>query len=298
MTYSYILKAGTDLYHGTNIDKADFQVKSQRPFWLGLTEKVASDYGQNKVCVTLGKDLKLINIMHQSFHNELVAIVYSDTNLNFVQKATLLAPLGLPSIDTQMHILDSLNGGVYTLKDDPTMKLTLDVYAPFVGNKHRYSVQTPTRNLDMELIEYIIAHFNTDKAYATYDGYIAPSYWPSCHHGGFLHPEVCVFPWNSHSEQETGESTMFTKIRILSGGKFNAKKQYGGHHEEFPSVLSNLGYKSWDDVTRPYRKMVSFITKDERIASGVEAPQCEKRRDQLVLKVVRGGVQINANKFP
>ena len=185
--YDYTLPLGTTLYHGSSRIIHRHTFDPDRPMWVAREKEYALQYGAHITILTTTKTLRLLNVMHGSFHNDVSHRVYCDASLSFEDKCHILAPLGLPSLDCQLMYCARLDGGVYEWKDDPALKFSLDMHIPFVCGKHRYSLNTPGKPLDVNMARYLM------KTYPEYDGYIAPTHWPSYHHGGFVLPEVCLF---------------------------------------------------------------------------------------------------------
>lgn len=264
--FDYWLSPQTRFIHKNDIANS-LVIDSNRPLWLTL-ENEKNIYGTTSHSFQLQDtytSLKLINIMHPDFHNDFTSLVFQDRDLSFDNKCEILAPLGLPSFTTQMHAIDRCKDGVYDGNDNVAMKYTLDVYMPFVGNHHRYSVmQASGRNLDMEMVKYIMSK------YSTYSGYIAPELWPSCHHGGFISPEVCIFKPNILQYQ--GVVGVQVGRRTRKSGKINDKKMGGFDTDasistkpvELPESLKKFGWKSWDELVRPHPICVDYVSKQQR----------------------------------
>lgn len=189
MDYDITIPFNTVIYHGSDKHLNELH---NIPIWATMKEDHSKPYGDVINTFTTNTALKLINVMHPTFHSDFIHSVYSNDRLVFKDKCLILAPLGLPSFDTQMMYLNKLPGGVYEWKDDAALKLTLDLHIPFVNGKHRYSIKMSELDLDLNMVDYL------KDEYPQYDGYIAPTYWPSYHHGGFLVPEVCIFDSKRH----------------------------------------------------------------------------------------------------
>lgn len=213
--FTIVLDAGSVFYRGTD-KKVDSPLQSL-PSWFGdLT--TAQSYGSNIFSYRATRRLRLLNITHPIFHADFIAKINVKYEKNPKMKGKILAPLGLPDLETQMQYVAPLTSGNY---NDPTKRpRAIDIELPFFGNKHRYSSETPTDKLDI-----LMAH-EMKLLYPDHDGYTSPILWPSYHHNGFLHPETCLFnPYTSVTLLETSFQT--------GGGSSLANEKYAEWLQEY-----------------------------------------------------------------
>ena len=181
------------LYHGNA--SPSFNIR-ELPIWITSNE-YAKLYGTyvHTIKVNHEKDLELLNIMHPQWQDKFMHTVYTDNTLSTREKFEMMAPFGLPSLNTQLHFVERMADGLYDWSDDVeknSIRASIDYHASVFRDTHRFSKAYQNENmpsLDLSVVKYMMNHPTFNK----YDGYIAPLHWPSYHHGGFLTPEVCIF---------------------------------------------------------------------------------------------------------
>ena len=192
---TFVLSRGSELYHGTttegSIDLHD------KPTWFGDFH-AARTYGDrvHKLVVD-ARDLRLLDVSRPAFHADFVGrvnMLFTGSKASGMdpRKERALAPLGLPDLETQLLVVPPMTDGLYERPgaDDVRGNALFDKIQRFVGyfgRHHRYSLAAEDNNLDKDMVQAMIL------AYPTHDGYTCPIMWPSCHHGGFLLPETCLF---------------------------------------------------------------------------------------------------------
>jgi len=189
---NYIINLNDSFYHGSSnkglVLRNDF-------LWCALDYDIAVKYaeeGVNVYTVKTKRSLKLIDITNENFHKDFMNKVnnyYAFNKIKQTEKWKSLVPLGLPSLKIQMQHLQPTISGVYPSSKQQKMIDTIDYFAEFIGNKHRYSAVTKDYgNLDTDMVKMIRQLYGD-----AVDGIISPSLWPSYHQGGFQHPEICIF---------------------------------------------------------------------------------------------------------
>lgn len=237
--FTIVIEEGNVFYKG--VDKPIETLKNE-PLWLGDLA-TARDYGSDIVQYTLTKSVKLLDVANSSFHTDFIARVnnmYGNKDI----KGKILAPLGLPDFETQMQYVRKTTTGLYQVNpnvesDALIMKRTIDKYIPFIGYKHRYSVEfsDSDEQLDKMMVDTM------KRLYPEHDGYTCLHLWPSYHHNGFLRPETCLFYPITCLDQG---------INKARGG---GKKQKGGtsqeNKEELPEDFKKMG---WTDPKQIFRQ--------------------------------------------
>lgn len=212
------------LYRGVNYQNMQL---NDFPLWFGLDERTGKSYGKIINIYRTSRPLTLLNISSPAFHSDFIGRVnakYTGTNFNGVdpRKENVLAPLGLPDLETQMQIVMPTKHGIYNVSDDKPNNIynTIIRLVGYFGGKHRYSIDRDGKNLDNEMVSAM------KDLYTGVDGYICPIMWPSIHHNGFLLPEVCLFnpintgiqPIGTRVTQDGGKTTHKRRANAKKGG--------------------------------------------------------------------------------
>ena len=166
----------------------DFNMSYDKISWFTKNVTTARAYGRYVHKLLTGRPLKLINVMSISFHNfiqDTLMEMYSTSNFmdTLGERMEYLAPLGLPDINTQTRFLQKRFSHI-KFNHIEDFKTT----GAFIGQKSRVSVM----ELDRSLIKLLRRLFTQHG----FDGYIAPSAWPSHYHKMF-HDEICLFNMNT-----------------------------------------------------------------------------------------------------
>ena len=229
--FEYVICPNETLYKGMNTSV--FDNSYQDISWFSKNEKTAQKYGNYVHKVLTTRPLKLVNIMSTQFHTFLqdkLMDMFSNDSFEgtYDTRMKILAPLGLPDLETQTRFLSRLFPSIRNKTSEE-----FKVFGAFVGHKSRFS----SKELDKGLISLIR---NLLQQYS-FDGYIAPSSWPSQFHGLF-HDEVCLFnPKQCNLLYAHNSLVIKQSGGTLYYGQFDSGKAIDDNAIDI-SVMRTLGY--------------------------------------------------------
>lgn len=187
--YSFILPAGTSIFRAKTINKEGR--------WYSFTLQDAYVYGELITEFVTNKDLKLINIMSFTFHDDFMDrlnVMFPGDDYSGInnEKLKCLIPLGLPDLQTQLEAIKHFRQDI-TINTE-TWNNKFDLLSKLMLNRHRFSIH----ELDTFLVSVL------EKIYGSYfDGYISPLNWPTKLHGNLFHRELCTFKQGAVNEVRT-----------------------------------------------------------------------------------------------
>lgn len=187
--YHYNLPEGTHLFRAKTIAKEGR--------WYSLKLEDTFRYGREITEYSTTKDLKLLNIMSLTFHNDFMDrlnILYpgNDYDGYDLDKLKCLIPLGLVDLQSQKKFANVFGHQLQTY--DISWNEVKDITNSPLLNRHRFS----EHHLDTHLVSVL------EKIYGNYyDGYISPLKWPSKLYPDNFHREVCLFKINNDVKEES-----------------------------------------------------------------------------------------------
>lgn len=198
--FTIIYPIDKEIYKGSEY-KILRETTNNNPMWFAELE-VSKRYGKFTHIYRTKNELKLIDITSGIFHQDFMTKVnrfFSKDSLS-LNKARILAPLGLPDFETQQFYTRKVD---MSRMDERLKHYILD-NLPFFNNKNRYS----TYELDINMTNMI------KLLYPSFDGYVSEIPLPSLFHEGMFNPEICIFNSNK-------DLSYYGMLPYLSGGKKN-----------------------------------------------------------------------------
>lgn len=223
------------LPQGTSIFRAKTIAKEGR--WYTLALEDAYTYGEMITEYSTTKELRLINIMSLTFHNDFMdrlMILYpgADYTGMDMRRLSCLISLGLFDIDSQMMAakLMKIPFPFNDISQDPLMHLNNN----YLHRRNRFS----EHNMDAHFVSVLEEIYGD-----VYDGYISPIKWSTNIHGGYFPRELCIFKHGStHEEKEHMRPNRSASSSIPSSGG-------GGNN--------HLKYELSPEILEQHRKFVS-----------------------------------------
>jgi hypothetical protein len=187
--YQYNLPAGTHLFRAKTIAKEGR--------WYALKLEDIFRYGREITEYSTTKDLKLLNIMSLTFHNDFMDRLNTlypgkDYDGYDLDKLKCLIPLGLVDLQSQTKFANVFGHTLQTY--DLSWNELKDITNAPLLNRHRLSEHHLDTHL-VSVLEQIYGHH--------YDGYISPLEWPSKLGENNFHREVCLFKIRNIKEEGT-----------------------------------------------------------------------------------------------
>jgi len=185
--FLYKMKLHTPLFRAKTVAKEGR--------WYALSVEDAYSYGTHITEYSTIKELRLINIMSITFHNDFMdrlMLLYPGEGYKGIDinKLKCLIPLGLIDINTQRIACNMLRFDAPINESSWNSELQWNV--DMIHNRHRFS----EHSLDTHLVSVL------EQIYGDiYDGYISPIKWATKIHGNYFPREVCCFRLGNTKEE-------------------------------------------------------------------------------------------------
>lgn len=186
--YLYKLPSDTPIFRGKTVAKEGR--------WYALALDDAYTYGSLVTEYSTTKELRLLNIMSLTFHNDFMdrlMVLYPGKDYSGIDndKMKCLIALGLFDIDIQRVSYCTVFQANPEWKDS-TWNLSREWAVKMLHNRHRYSEHI-NDTVFVSVLERIYGEH--------YDGYIAPLCWATKMHGDFFPRELCLFKMGNVKEE-------------------------------------------------------------------------------------------------
>lgn len=178
--YLYRLPLGSSLFRAAT--------KAKEGRWYALTLEDTYIYGNNTTEYSTTKELKLLNLMSLTFHNDLMDRLLvkfpGKDNLGIDNdKIKCLIAIGLFDFNLQ-NVSHGTVFGKIPIVHDNNWDIRQEWGVQMLHNRHRFSEhENDTRFVS--ILEELYGNY--------YDGYIIPVCWPSKLQGGYFGREVFLF---------------------------------------------------------------------------------------------------------